>query len=420
MNSCPHASVITTNITAELACHRCDDCRTSWWEDDGRKVPLAEALDKLKALVDRLLALARPYQLVPRDLIDTATVAALFNVTQHTVTNWVAWGRLSAVRTPGGGLRFSRVRSIRAARPKAGRVIRWLRSAAAATRGPGPSRRTRPSATSPSSPPWRRSCSSWLSPCDQALPGHRALGQPLRAGRAGHQARSPARRPSWPRSPAAATGPGCPPASREAVTPRAYTATRRSAPSRAGCTAARKPSGRRRTGRRVPKRPRAAPRIIDTPGGRFAKLAEKDYDGGPYEEEHGKRALLRLLDLFDKLAGAVNKDRRPGAGGCNSHPQRPQPDQRPGPDGDRGREDPPPGGSRRGLRLVRRSRSASPGSAIPTTCSSTARSTTPGQAGDPREWIARKRSEQIATSTEWDHDRHQSLGPAYEERRRAA
>jgi excisionase family DNA binding protein len=117
VNDCLHAAVVTTNITAELVCHRCDDCRTSWWEDDGRKVPLAEALDKLKALVDRLLA--RPYQLVPRDLIDTATVAALFNVTQRSVTNWVAWGRLSAVRTPGGGLRFSRAEVLELARMRA-------------------------------------------------------------------------------------------------------------------------------------------------------------------------------------------------------------------------------------------------------------------------------------------------------------
>ena len=99
MNDCLHVAVITTNITAEIACHRCDDCRTSWWEEDGRKVPLAQALDKLKAAVE-----APPAE----DLLSTAAVAAMLHVTQRSVANWVAWGRLSAVRTPGGHLRIPR------------------------------------------------------------------------------------------------------------------------------------------------------------------------------------------------------------------------------------------------------------------------------------------------------------------------
>ena len=103
MNTCQHTSVVTTKVTAELACHRCDDCRTSWWEYEGLKVPLAEALDKLKALVDGLQRL-----LPARDLLSTKAVAALFNVTQRSVTGWIASGRLPAVRTPAGHLRIPR------------------------------------------------------------------------------------------------------------------------------------------------------------------------------------------------------------------------------------------------------------------------------------------------------------------------
>jgi hypothetical protein len=161
-----------------------------------------------------------------------------------------------------------------------------------------------------------------------------------------------------------------------------------------------------------------APRIVDTPGGRFAKLVEKSYDGGPYEEEHGKRALLRLLDLFAMLSGAVNElvDQAPAAATAI-----------------RNGLSPTNGRGQTEIAAEKAHRRAAHDEAC-VLCEVPVRKSGlcnthymqfyrsdhyQAGAGDPREWIARKRSEQIVTSTEWDHDRHQSLGPAYQERRAA-
>lgn len=42
----------------------------------------------------------------PESLLTTKQVADLFHVSPSSVSRWVKDGRLAAIRTPGGGLRF--------------------------------------------------------------------------------------------------------------------------------------------------------------------------------------------------------------------------------------------------------------------------------------------------------------------------
>lgn len=44
----------------------------------------------------------------PERLLSTADVARRFDVTPSTVSRWVKRGRLAAIKTPGGTLRFRR------------------------------------------------------------------------------------------------------------------------------------------------------------------------------------------------------------------------------------------------------------------------------------------------------------------------
>lgn len=57
--------------------------------------------------------------LIPVGTYRTSEVARMFNVTDRTITNWVHSGRLRAVRTLGGHLRFSAA-DLAAARARAG------------------------------------------------------------------------------------------------------------------------------------------------------------------------------------------------------------------------------------------------------------------------------------------------------------
>lgn len=57
--------------------------------------------------------------LIPVATYRTSEVARMFNVTDRTITNWVHSGRLRAVRTLGGHLRFSAA-DLAAARARAG------------------------------------------------------------------------------------------------------------------------------------------------------------------------------------------------------------------------------------------------------------------------------------------------------------
>jgi excisionase family DNA binding protein len=117
--NCKHAGAVSFEVSDELACHICPSCHSSSWTEAGTRIPLTEALAKLREACQRPavpvsvpetpappVKLEMAIGVAPDQLLTSAQVARVFGVTQRSVDNWANGGRLRALRTAGGQLRF--------------------------------------------------------------------------------------------------------------------------------------------------------------------------------------------------------------------------------------------------------------------------------------------------------------------------
>jgi hypothetical protein len=178
-----------------------------------------------------------------------------------------------------------------------------------------------------------------------------------------------------------------------------------------------------------------APKVIDTPGGRFAQIQGRDEQGGPLEEEHDKQALLRVLAAFSRLRHDRDEIARALTGLKRRIPEMESAlrEGREATDGRSGAEI---------VALHQHSRAVR----SPSTCAvcehtfdrlwsgmchrhykAWDRFRAKTRAGDPRAWIANERArlraggeERDDGDEEWDNDRNFTIGPADGVDRRAA
>jgi excisionase family DNA binding protein len=119
--ACPHLRCVLTPLLVVDGCRlsrvRCQVCNVAWWTLGSEVIDDEYALGLMKLRVTTIEHVPGPPLLPPRSQLappvastewfTTADVAKLCGVTERTILNWVANGRLRANR-PGGRLRFAR------------------------------------------------------------------------------------------------------------------------------------------------------------------------------------------------------------------------------------------------------------------------------------------------------------------------
>jgi excisionase family DNA binding protein len=113
---CDHAGAVAFAVTGPMVCRSCGACDQVWWEKDGSRVVLSDALVELRERFSRIEREARAARVIVSPVPDKAwltsgEVARVCGVHIRTIPVWVKQGVLHAYRTPGkprAHYRFSR------------------------------------------------------------------------------------------------------------------------------------------------------------------------------------------------------------------------------------------------------------------------------------------------------------------------